>query len=231
MHDEERTRRREINEVMRHDLRTRVGIGHGYISMLLAHHDAMTPDQRASALQGLAEAFARLDAFGRRVLMDDRLEIGDVVPQRGEVPVDTLVKPMLAAYPEVVVEVEPGAPETACVDPMLVREILDNLLANAHAAAPADTDVTLRVSGGAGTVRFAVTDEGDGITEADRAVLFTRYGRTERSRRTGAPGLGLGLSIVRRLVEAHGGTYGVETGAGTTFWVALPVSPPEAPAP
>lgn len=211
---------------MRHDLRTRVGIGQGYVSMLMSHHDVMTPEQRASALQGLAEAFARLDAFGRRVLMDDRLEIGDVVPQRADVSVEALVGPARAAYPEVVVEVAPGAPGTAHVDPTLVREILDNLLANAHVAAPADSDVLLRVSGGEGTVRFEVTDEGGVVTEADRAVLFTRYGRTERSRRGGVPGLGLGLSIVRRLVEAHGGAYGAETGSVTTFWVELPVSPP-----
>ena len=68
---DERARRREINEVMRHDMRTRVGIGKGYVTMLRTHHDAMTPAQREMALAGIADAFDRLDEFTRRVLLDE----------------------------------------------------------------------------------------------------------------------------------------------------------------
>lgn len=228
---DEAERRREVNDLMRHDMRTRVGIGKGYVSMLLAHYDAMTPDQRDTALHGVAEALDRLDEFSRRVLMDEKLVTRDDRPQRGSVPLGGLVEAAVAPYPGVVVDLAPGLPETAYLDPVMAREILDNLLANARVAAPAGTPVTLRVTCGAGTVRFAVRDEGPGVTEEDRAVLFERYGRTERSRAAHAPGLGLGLSIVRRLAEAHGGTCGVETGAGTEFWVELPVSPNGVPPP
>lgn len=219
---DERDRRREVNDVMRHDMRTRVGIGKGYITMLLAHYDRMSPEQRAAALRGIDDAFDRLDEFSRRVLMDEKLEVVGPVAQRGDVPVAAMLQPVAAAYPGVVVETAPDVPESAYVDPVMVRELLDNLLSNAVTAAPADTPVTLRVSG---ALRFEVRDAGDTITEADVPVLFERYGRTDHSRRTQAPGLGLGLSIVRRMVEAHGGTYGVDLGDGTTFWVELPVSP------
>ena len=223
--DDELTRRREINDVMRHDLRTRVGIGNGYVSMLLEHHDALTPEQRAAALHGLAEAFARLDTFGRRVLMDEKLATREVRAEPGEVAVDALLGPVRTAFPRVVVTVAADVPETVCVDSLLVREVLDNLLDNARSAAPPGTAVTLRLLAAGTGVRFEVRDEGDGIGAADLPVLFQRYGRTERSRRLGTAGMGLGLSIVRRLVEAHGGTCGVETGEGTTFWFELPVSP------
>ncbi len=222
---DELEQRREANEVVRHDMRTRVGIGKGYIAMLLNHYDAMTPAQRASALQGLSDAFDRLDEFTRRVLMDEKLEVFGAQPQRGEVPVSTLVDAIRAVHPALVVAVADSAPATAYVDPVMVREVLDNLVANARAVAPAGTDVTLRVGGDAETLRFEVHDHGPGVTDEDRKVLFQRYGRTERSRRTHSSGLGLGLSIVRRLVEAHDGGYGVEAGDGTTFWVELPVSP------
>lgn len=218
---DERERRREANDVMRHDMRTRVGIGKGYITMLLAHYDRMTPDQRAAALRGIDDAFDRLDEFSRRVLMDEKLEVAGPVAQRGEVPVAELLRPAVAAYPEVVVETAPDVPECVHVDPVMVRELLDNLLANARVAAPQDTPVTLRVSG---ALRVEVRDAGDTIAESDVPVLFERYGRTEHSRRTQAPGLGLGLSIVRRMVEAHGGTYGVDLGEGTAFWVELPAA-------
>ena len=219
---DEREWRREVNDVMRHDMRTRVGIGKGYITMLLGHYDAMSPEQRASALRGIGDAFDRLDEFSRRILMDEKLEALGPVAQCGEVPVASLLDGVRRAFPDVDVDVADSVPETVVVDPVMVREILDNLVANAVVAAPPGTPVTLRVAGG---LRFEVHDAGDGVTEADRAVLFRRFGRTERSRRTQAPGMGLGLSNVRRMVEAHGGTYGVELGDGTSFWVDLPVSP------
>jgi len=216
--------RREVNDVMRHDMRTRVGIGKGYVSMLLGHYEQMTPEQRAAALRGIADAVDRLDVFSRRVLMDEKLETRDLELQRGDVAVAELVAAAAAEHPGVVVAAG-ELPETAFLDPVVVREILDNLLANAVAAAPQGTPVTLRAECVGGVLRFEVHDEGDGVTEADLPVLFRRYGRTEHSRRTSAAGLGLGLSIVRRLAEACGGTCGVEIGAGTTFWVRLPVSP------
>jgi signal transduction histidine kinase len=216
-------RRREINDVMRHDMRTRVGIGKGYVSMLLNHYEAMSPDQRAAALHGIAEAFDRLAEFTSRVLTDEKLELYGVEPQCGEVPVAKLVEAARADYPDVEVTVAADAPATAFVDPVMVREILGNLLANARIAAPYGSQVTLGVCRGAG-LRFEVHDTGDGVTKDDLPLLFTRYGRTGHSIATHAPGLGLGLSIVARMVAAHGGTYGVDTTNGTTFWVDLPVS-------
>src|SRR3712207_7986443 len=98
--------------------------------MLQAHFERMSPEQRATALQGLGEAFDRLDEFARRVLLDEKLQTHDVVPQRGDVPVETLVAAARAAHPQAVVEVDPSAPETAHVDPVMVRDVLDNLVAN-----------------------------------------------------------------------------------------------------
>lgn len=216
---DELARRREVNEVMRHDLRTRVGIGKGYVTMLLRHYDVMTADQRASAVRGLADAFDRLDVFGRRVMLDEQLEACGMAAQRGEVPVARLVEPA-ASYEGVEVRVAPGTPDTVSVDPVMVREVVDNLVANAVAAAP---PVTVDVRVAEGELRVEVADEGDSITESDKAVLFQRYGRTEASRRERVAGMGLGLSIVRRMVEAHGGTYGLRTGDGTTFWVSIPL--------
>lgn len=218
-------RRREVNDVMRHDMRTRVGIGKGYVAMLLAHYDRMTPEQRAMALTGLGEAFDRLDEFSRRVLLDEKIATHDVVAHRADVPLATLVDAARAACAGIEVEIARGTPETLHIDPVLARDIVDNLVANARTAAPEGTAVTLRLRCDRGALRIEVHDEGAGVTEDDRAVLFTRYGRTGQAREAGSPGLGLGLWIVRRLVEAHGGRYGVELDEGTTFWVELPVSP------
>lgn len=228
---DELERRREINDVMRHDLRTRLGIGKGYVAILLKHAEDMTPEQREAALKGLAGAFDRLDEFGRRVLVDEQLVTWGARPQPGEVSVEGLLREVERTYPAVEVSLDPDAPGTITADPVMLREVLDNLVANAVRAAPTGTAVSLRARASGGSVRFEVRDEGGGVTEDDLAVLFTRYGRTGRARADASPGMGLGLSIVARLVEAHGGTYGADLRQGTTFWVVLPVSPAAAASP
>ena len=78
------------------------------------------------------------------------------------------------------------------------------------------------VPSGLGSVRVAVADTGPGIPAAEQPRLFERYWQAPRLLRAGS---GLGLFIARGIVEAHGGTIGVESteGAGSTFWFTVPV--------
>lgn len=109
----------------------------------------------------------------------------------------------------------------------MVREVLDDLVGNAlkHAGSAA---ITARFDGE--HVRFDVRDEGPGIAEEEQVRLFDRWTRTEDARRGAVHGVGLGLSIVKRLVVAHGGTLGVSSrlGEGATFWVTFPRRAPVA---
>ena len=72
--------------------------------------------------------------------------------------------------------------------------------------------------------RFSVSDEGPGLTPADRPRLFQDFARLSARPTGGEKSVGLGLAIVRRIVEAHGGQVGVdsEPGHGATFWLTLP---------
>ncbi|MBI3745044.1 MAG: HAMP domain-containing histidine kinase [Chloroflexi bacterium] len=115
------------------------------------------------------------------------------------------------------------------VDPVRVREVLSNLLANAIRHTPRGGRVT--ASGAAGpdgrAVIFRVTDTGSGIDPELLPHVFERFARGRDSR-----GSGLGLAIARDLVRAHGGAITVRSraGAGTTFEVVLPVDAAGAPA-
>lgn len=124
------------------------------------------------------------------------------------------------------VHVEPELP-TLDVDPMLVRRVLDNLLENAHKYTP-DPDAPTRLSARLhdGSVVFEVGDRGSGIASEDLPRVFTAFFRADRSRSRETGGVGLGLTLARRIIEAHGGTIGVtsELGAGTTVRVELPVA-------
>jgi signal transduction histidine kinase len=110
------------------------------------------------------------------------------------------------------------------LDPVLFRRVLDNLLENAHKYSPdVDQPVGLRVSASEGGVVFEVSDHGVGIPAEDLPKVFAPFFRGERSRSRGTGGVGLGLTLAKRIVEAHGGTIGVtsEVGAGTRVCVTL----------
>ncbi|MFD5575036.1 sensor histidine kinase [Streptomyces cadmiisoli] len=109
-------------------------------------------------------------------------------------------------------------------DPVRMRQVLGNLVSNALQHTPAHGDVTVIARPDGDEVVLIVWDTGDGIASEDLPHVFERFWRAEhsRSRRTG--GSGLGLSIVRRFVEAHGGTASAESapGTGSAFTLRLP---------
>ena len=122
------------------------------------------------------------------------------------------------------VEIEDQLPVVAA-DPTLFRRVLDNLLENAAKYSTGPTgEVLLRTLRSYEGVVFQVEDHGVGIDEEDLPRVFEPFFRGERSRSRGAGGVGLGLTLVKRIVEAHGGTIAVKStkGAGTTVRVTIP---------
>jgi signal transduction histidine kinase len=105
--------------------------------------------------------------------------------------------------------------------------VLDNLLENAHKYSPdPDSEVALSVSERAGQACFEVRDQGMGISDEDLPRIFSAFFRGERSRSRGTGGVGLGLTLAKRIIEAHGGRIEVESavGRGSTFRAYLPLS-------
>jgi len=113
-------------------------------------------------------------------------------------------------------------------DPHRLGQVFDNLLSNAIKFTPDGGRVDLRVARQDGAAIVEVSDSGIGIPEAEQKRLFDRLYRASSATDRHIPGLGLGLTIVRAIVEAHGGTVSVESieGEGTTFRVELPLRPP-----
>jgi signal transduction histidine kinase len=111
------------------------------------------------------------------------------------------------------------------VDPVLFRRVIDNLLENAHKYTPdVDAPIALAVTRDGAEVVFEVRDRGVGISAEDLPRIFTAFFRGERSRSRETGGVGLGLTLARRIVEAHGGTIGVTStvNLGTAVRVAVP---------
>jgi len=133
--------------------------------------------------------------------------------------------------PNVSLEVElPESLPQVIMDARRIRQVLLNLLTNAVKFTPAG-EVRLKVAATDNGVSFSVSDTGIGIPEDELKKIFEAFERSTRAKEMGIEGTGLGLPISRYLVEAHGGSLTVETevGKGTTFHVALPLTPPETP--
>ncbi|NUK07323.1 HAMP domain-containing histidine kinase [Streptomyces lunaelactis] len=112
-------------------------------------------------------------------------------------------------------------------DPVRMRQALGNLVANALRHTPADGTVTVTARQAGDLAVLTVEDTGGGIAPEDLPHVFERFWRAEKSRSRRTGGSGLGLSIVRQLVEAHGGTVTADSppGAGAAFTVRLPLGP------
>jgi two-component system, OmpR family, sensor kinase len=110
-------------------------------------------------------------------------------------------------------------------DPVRLGQIITNLLDNARHATPAGGTVTVDVRRCGERIRLEVGDTGPGVAEADRAVIFERFGRGDASRSRHTGGAGLGLPIARGLAQAHGGDLGyVAGGPGARFRLELPLA-------
>lgn len=121
-----------------------------------------------------------------------------------------------------------GLPPTR-VDATRIRQVVSNLVENALLHTPEGGTVTVSVGGGPpGVARVTVRDTGAGIPAEELAHVFDRFYRVDRSRDRATGGAGLGLTIVKRLVEVHGGTVAAASrpDEGTTFTVELPFAGP-----
>lgn len=218
-------RRRLLADVT-HELRTPLAIVQGNLEGLL---DGVYPRDDAHLTPILEET----RVLGR--LIDDLrtlalAESGALRLQREPTDLEVLAEEAAGAFRAaagaagVTVRVESGAAvPLAEVDPVRVREVLTNLLANALRYTPAGGTVTVTVAAGpaADQVTMEVRDTGAGIPAEAVPHVFDRFYKSDESR-----GMGLGLAIAKNLADAHGGQLTVASvpGQGTTFRLSLPVS-------
>ena len=120
-------------------------------------------------------------------------------------------------------DVAGGLPQVEA-DQLRLAQVLGNLVKNSLLHTPDGGEITVRAASSEGEVVFSVADTGSGINEEELPMIFERFYRTDRSRARATGGAGLGLSIARSLVEAHGGRIRAESerGKGTTISFTVP---------
>jgi signal transduction histidine kinase len=112
------------------------------------------------------------------------------------------------------------------VDSLRLAQVMSNLLSNSCKFAPPATAVDVTVAMGDGSVRISVIDQGPGIPDSFRDVVFEKFSQADASDTRASGGTGLGLAISKELVERMGGAIGYDSteGHGATFFVDLPLA-------
>jgi signal transduction histidine kinase len=185
-------------------------------------------EKQADLLQAAREESERLQTMVDELLDLARLQAGRFELEREPVGADHLLREahraMRPAAEErgAVLELAPVLPPDAVeADAERVQLVFANLLENAIRHTPQGGRVRMGATSSEDSVRFEVSDEGPGVPPEQRARVFEKFVRLP-----GAPpgGAGIGLSIARDVVRAHGGEIGVEgePGSGATFWFTLP---------
>ena len=220
-----------------HELRTPLSATLGWVRLLRdGKLDAATARRALEVIERNVTAQARLIGD----LLDvSRIERGTVELERRPVEMGRLAAvavesiQITAATKGVGVSIATAGDTTVLGDGERLQQVVTNLLTNAVKFTPAGGRVTVDVAGGGDSVRLTVADTGKGISADFLPHVFDRFSQAERGTTRAHGGLGLGLAIVRHLVELHGGTVRAASagdGHGATFTVDLP-RPPSRPGP
>ena len=220
-----------------HELRTPLTSISGFLEMLRDEEESLGEAGRmyldvirrsTDRLQRLVEDLllvAQIEAH-RLELVLDTVELDDVAAAAVEAALPT------AHEREVDLRLQLDGAPTVHADAGRLAQVLDNLISNAVKFTDAGGSVTVSVVKNGAFAQVAVTDTGVGIPRDEQSQLFSSFFRASTATRQAIPGTGLGLVIVRAIVEQHGGTVDLESreGKGTTVTVTLPVDSGEAAA-
>ena len=214
-----------------HELRNPMTPISARLELLLARARHMSGSVPAGLVHGLELLEELVNAYLRRattLLEVARASSGKLNLQAAEVDLSALIRQVTAnmvsfaenAGCQVRITVEDGV--SALCDPMAVEQILENLLSNAIRFGPG-RPVEVSFASDGESARLSVLDEGVGISDCDKGLIFERFHRSRRAKPNG--GFGVGLWVTRQLVRAMRGEISVSSrrGAGSAFTVRLPL--------
>ena len=225
----------EILGTVAHDLKNPLGVILGRTEILkemIAGAGALDENVRVQ-IAYIRDAANRLTEMVDDLVADAMADALDITVRREPVDITVLVQEVaeanrpLAARKQQTITVAAPANHIAMCDADRVREAIDNLVSNAVKYSPIGGAIDLLVGEEDGGILVKVSDQGAGLSPEDISRLFGRFQRLSAKPTAGESSTGLGLSIVKRIVDLHGGRIAVESagpGQGATFKMTLPVT-------
>lgn len=225
----------EKNEFMgiaAHDLRNPLGVIKGYAEMVMEEaHDANHPDLEEIGRK-IQDAAARMAEMVQNLLDSNRIERGEMRLDLASTDLGELTRAVVetqqprAAAKDQTIQFENRDPTPVTADRTLMIQVLENLVSNAVKYSPRGKQIQIDLTRTPDHVRLQVRDEGPGLSADDQGKLFGKFARLSAKPTGGEHATGLGLSIVKKMVEAMRGRVWCESepGKGATFIVELPAS-------
>jgi signal transduction histidine kinase/CheY-like chemotaxis protein len=224
----------EILGTVAHDLKNPLGVILGRAEMLkeMVGTAGALNDNVKAQIAHIRDAANRLTEMVDALVADAMADALDITIRREPIDIAILVREVaetnrpLAAKKEQTITVTAPPDQTAICDADRIREAIDNLVSNAVKYSPLGGKIDIFVTQEAGSITVKVTDQGAGLSPEDISRLFGRFQRLSAKPTAGETSTGLGLSIVKRIVDLHGGRITVDSegpGKGASFRMNLPV--------
>lgn len=223
--------RRDFLHIALHNIQAPVGAATMFLRNLRAKLAGPLTERQDQWLERSLERLGGLDEFMHDLRLLSRLEAGELEGEKAEVDVGRLLASAVEEHHETA-EARSQQLTLDLAEPLprirgvrfLLKQAVANYITNAVKYTPAGGHIEVRASPAPGTVRIVVADDGPGISPADQARLFGEFVRVGPAGEDRTGGFGLGLSIVRRIAELHGGRAWVESevGSGSRFGIDLP---------
>ncbi len=215
-----------------HEFRTPLTALNASIELLLDQEKRGDPAERHALLKGLQVSVINLQTLVDNLLESASFEAGHFRVWPRPYDLSDLVseavrtmQPLLEKYGQHLLIRLPDDIPLVHIDPRRTAQVLVNLLSNASKYGPPDVEIILSVHVENNSVRVKVADSGPGISPKRRERLFQRFTYQDMEETNLKVGVGLGLSVVKAIIEAQGGRTGVDTpaGGGTIFWFTVPI--------
>jgi signal transduction histidine kinase len=221
-------RKSELVRIVSHELRTPLASVLGFTSVLLARE--VPPEEQRRYLEIINTQGRRLSSLLNDFLDADRLEEGELELSRRRIDLGEVVSEQVQLFEgqserHTLDTFLPSAALPVDGDPNRLAQVIANLLSNAIKYSPDGGTVHVMAERVDSAVRVSVRDEGLGIPDELQERVFAKFFRGDADV-SGIPGSGLGLTIARSVVEAHGGRMNFESarGKGSMFWLELPIA-------
>lgn len=214
-----------------HEFKTPLAALHAAVELLATELPSLTQAEQRELVSSVWLGTLRLEELVDNLLSSASLHTGHFVVRPRPTEVEEVIeevllatRPLLAGRGQWLKVEAPSPLRPVLADPRRLNQVLVNLISNASKYGPSGTPLALRVQEEPGWLRVAVSDSGPGVPPALQSHLFQPFSRQEEA---GRSGIGLGLSIVKAIVERHGGSVGLENNSsgGATFWFTLPTQP------